>query len=70
MRRAVSFAMPGEYPRKGSESWRKSGGFQGIPRSRRVRGMNMKAVAEYVGTSVAMIENDYGRFISDRRLGP
>ena len=32
--------------------------------------MNLKALAEYVGTSVAMIENSYGRFISDRGLAP
>ena len=32
--------------------------------------MNLKAIAEYVGTSVAMIENSYGRFISDRGLAP
>lgn len=34
------------------------------------RGMNLKALAEYIGTSVAMIENNYGRFISDRGLAP
>ena len=34
------------------------------------RGMNLKALAEYVGKSVAMIENNYGRFISDRGLAP
>ncbi len=34
------------------------------------QGMNLKAIAEYVGTSVAMIENSYGRFISDRGLAP
>ncbi len=32
--------------------------------------MNLKALAEYVGTSVAMIENSYGRFMSDRGLAP
>ncbi len=32
-------------------------------------GMNLKALAEYVGTSVAMIEKSYGRYISDRGLG-
>lgn len=34
------------------------------------RGMNLKAIAEYVGTSVAMIESSYGRFVSDRGLAP
>jgi hypothetical protein len=34
------------------------------------RGMNLKALAEYVGTSVAMIEKSYGRFISDHGLAP
>jgi integrase len=33
-------------------------------------GMNLKALAEYVGTSVAMIEKSYGRYISDRGLAP
>lgn len=33
-------------------------------------GMNLKAIAEYVGTSVAMIERSYGRYISDRGLAP
>ena len=33
-------------------------------------GMNLKAIAEYVGTSVAMIENSYGRFVSDHGLAP
>jgi integrase len=33
-------------------------------------GMNLKALGEYVGTSTAMIENSYGRFISDRGLAP
>ena len=33
-------------------------------------GMNLKAIGEYVGTSVAMIENSDGRFISDRDLAP
>ena len=33
-------------------------------------GMNLKAIGEYVGTSVAMIEKSYGRFISDRGLAP
>ena len=32
--------------------------------------MNLKAIGEYVGTSVAMIEKSYGRFISDRGLAP
>lgn len=32
--------------------------------------MNLKALAEYVGTSLAMIENSYGRFVSDRGLAP
>lgn len=32
--------------------------------------MNLKALAEYVGTSVAMIEKSYGRYISDLGLAP
>ena len=32
--------------------------------------MNLKALGEYVGTSTAMIENSYGRFISDCGLAP
>ena len=32
--------------------------------------MNLKALVEYVRTSVAMTENSYGRFISEHGLAP
>ncbi len=34
------------------------------------QGINLKAIAEYVSASGAMIENSYGRFISVRGLAP
>jgi len=34
------------------------------------QGMNLTALREYVGTSVAMIERSYGRYVSDRGLSP